>query len=110
MSQQTVYLLHFSDRINPGHPTQHYLGYAEDLERRIKEHRVGRGSRLCEVAKERGISFVVSRTWSGDRRMERTLKDRHNAPLLCPICQQERAEIGRCLNSLCLADVPELEF
>ena len=46
MSQQTVYLLHFSDRINPGHPTQHYLGYAEDLERRIKEHRVGRGSRL----------------------------------------------------------------
>lgn len=110
MQQDTVYLLHFSDRINPHRPAQHYLGYATDLERRIAEHAAGRGARLCAVAKSLGLTFAVVRTWNGDRRKERQLKDRHNAPELCPICRQQRAERERFLATLSLAGVPEMEF
>jgi hypothetical protein len=46
----------------------------------------GNGARLTQVAKERGLSFVVVRIWEGDRKLERKLKNRHDAPRLCPIC------------------------
>jgi predicted GIY-YIG superfamily endonuclease len=87
----TVYLLHFAAPIAPGrHTCQHYLGVADDLERRIAEHRAGRGSRLCEVAKERNISFEVVRVWEGSRKLERRLKNQKNSPKLCPICRAQR--------------------
>jgi hypothetical protein len=38
------------------------------------------------VAKERGIGFRLVRTWSGDRSLERTLKNRHNSKKLCYCC------------------------
>lgn len=60
-----VYLLHFSEPISENHTTQHYIGTTQDLDRRIVEHANGRGSRLCEVATERGITFQVARTWPG---------------------------------------------
>lgn len=82
-----VYLLHFSRPICPGHPCRHYLGYtSRTLSQRLAEHRSGRGARLVEVATERGIDFVVARTWKGNRHLERTLKNRKNAPKLCPLC------------------------
>jgi predicted GIY-YIG superfamily endonuclease len=84
-----VYLLHFDRPISPDHTCQHYMGSADDLERRIKEHRAGQGSRLCEVAKERGIGFVIVRIWQGDRKLERKLKKRKNGPRLCPICNPQ---------------------
>lgn len=83
-----VYLLHFSQPISPAHTCQHYLGYAQDVDARIAQHRAGQGARLCEVAKERGIDFQVVRVWEdGDRSFERRLKNRHNSPQLCPLCQ-----------------------
>lgn len=103
----TVYLLHFLAPIAPGrHTCQHYLGVADNLTRRLEDHRAGRGARLCEVAKERGIDFVLVRTWAGGRDVERKLKDRHAGPRLCPICGRPHGEglAGA------LADVPELEF
>jgi hypothetical protein len=40
-----------------------------------------------------GIGFEVARTWDGDRRLERRLKNQRNAPArLCPI---RRATPGR---------------
>lgn len=81
-----VYLLHFNQRINPKRPTQHYLGYAKDLDRRIRNHRLGKGARLCEVAKERGITFKVAEVWMGDRSLERRLKRQKNSRRFCPIC------------------------
>ena len=33
-----------------------------------------------------GIRFRVARLWHGDRGLERRLKDRKDAPQLCPIC------------------------
>ena len=87
MTTGTVYLLHFSGPVAPGHhTTQHYLGYADDLGPRVNAHAHGQGARLTQVAKERGLSFVVARTWQGTRSDERRLKRRHNAPRLCPIC------------------------
>lgn len=101
----TVYLLHFQRPISQAHTAQHYLGYTDDLQRRIEEHRAGRGSRLCEVAKERAIPFVVVRIWPGGRTEERQLKRRKNAPKLCPLCHQPPA-----VTDLSWESIDELSF
>jgi hypothetical protein len=54
----------------------------------MEAHFKGRGARFMQVARERGIGFVIARTWQGDRTMERRLKNRHEAPRLCPLCRQ----------------------
>ena len=88
----TVYLLHFE---RPYKHARHYLGFAEDLERRLELHRAGRGARLVEVVVAAGIGFQLVRTWEGDRTLERVLKNRHNAPArLCPLCRAERRGDG----------------
>jgi predicted GIY-YIG superfamily endonuclease len=86
-----VYLLHFDSPISKHHTTQHYIGYAADLDARIAEHKAGHGARLTQVARERNIGFVVARTWEGDRKVERQLKNRHEGPRLCPICAARKA-------------------
>jgi predicted GIY-YIG superfamily endonuclease len=82
-----VYLLHFDRKVS-GH-AGHYLGSTEDLAGRLAAHRAGRGARLMEVCKERGIGFVVARIWQGGRGLERQLKRRKEGPKLCPICNPE---------------------
>ncbi len=85
--QGYIYLLHFERPLAPGrHTTQHYIGYAGDLAARLQEHDHGRGARLTQVAKERGIGWAVARLWHGDRSLERRLKNRKEAPRLCPMC------------------------
>lgn len=39
-----------------------------------------------EVQKRAGGSFHLARTWPGGRDCERAIKDRHEAPKLCPEC------------------------
>jgi predicted GIY-YIG superfamily endonuclease len=82
----TVYLLHFTEPISALHTAQHYLGSTDSLDRRIAEHRAGTGARLPAVARERGISFMIARTWPGGRTVERRLKRLKNGPKLCGIC------------------------
>ena len=88
----TVYLIHFNQPIgNPDNPrgqAQHYLGYTDDLESRLAAHRAGNGARLMEVLRERGIEWELVRTWEGGRDLERKLKNQHNSPRFCPICQE----------------------
>jgi predicted GIY-YIG superfamily endonuclease len=105
------YLLHFQKPISPAHTCQHYVGWAEDIQQRIAEHRAGRGARLTQVAKERGIDFAVVRVWPDtERTHERKLKNRKNAPRLCPICRQ-RHDIGDLfLDTITLDDVTALPF
>ncbi len=94
-----VYLLHFDQPIAPGrHTTQHYIGHAEDLARRIQAHERGRYNgggngcaKLVAVAAERGIRFQVARLWRGGYELERRLKARHAGPRLCPVCGAQRA-------------------
>lgn len=92
MKTTIVYLYHFSDKVSDH--AQHYLGSADDLDKRDWLHQHGRGARLLQVAKERGIKFWIVRTWKGDRKLERKLKNRHNAAKLCPICRAKKAKNG----------------
>lgn len=79
-----VYLIHFEQKYKHA---GHYLGYTNNLERRMKEHRDKVGARLIEVIENAGIDWKVVRVWDGDRDLEGRLKSRHNGPRLCPICQ-----------------------
>lgn len=83
-----VYLLHFERPISDTHTCQHYVGTADDVEERLAEHKAGRGARLCQVAKERGIDFVLVRTWEGGRAKERQIKKWKMSNRLCPICSE----------------------
>lgn len=82
-TQGTVYLIHFNRAYKHA---RHYLGYSEQFDKRITDHLCGMGARLMEVITNAGIEWHVSRTWPGDRKLERQLKNHHNAPKLCPIC------------------------
>ena len=85
----TVYLIHFNQ---PFRHAAHYLGFTDNLPHRIAQHRAGRGARLLEVISAYGIEFAVVRTWQGDRRLERRLKNWHSGPRLCPVCQERRRQ------------------
>lgn len=85
-----IYLIHFEQALgdldNPHGQARHYLGYTDNLKARLEAHRSGKGSRLMEVVKERGIEWVLVRTWPGDRGIEKQLKRQKNSPRLCPLC------------------------
>lgn len=80
----TCYLLHFS--ANYRH-ARHYLGWTTNLDSRLDAHRTGQGARLMEVIRDAGLTFELSRTWQGDRHLERRLKNRGGHARLCPICR-----------------------
>jgi hypothetical protein len=90
-SQHNVcYLLHFDRPIgsdNPRGRAQHYLGYADRLDRRALQHLTGRGAKITQALVAHGIGFQIARTWPGSRSFERKLKRRKEAPRLCPICR-----------------------
>lgn len=89
----TVYLIHFQ---TPFKHARHYLGSTENLLERLEAHQKGNGSRLMEVIGEAKIQWKVSRTWVGDRKLERDLKSRKNGPRLCPLCREiQGLERGR---------------
>lgn len=93
-----VYLLHFQPSYKHA---RHYLGYADDIERRLQEHRSGQGARLTEVAMHAGCELMLVRTWPDrGRHFERKLKRRKNAPKLCPICA------NRLLSAECEPSAP----
>lgn len=83
----TVYLIHFDQ---PLHHAKHYMGYTDDLPKRMELHRSGKGARLMQVVKEKGITWRPVRVWwGGDRSLERRLKNCKNAARLCPICNPD---------------------
>jgi len=79
-----VYLIHLEPSYRHA---KHYVGFAEDVEPRINAHLHGRGARLTQVAHDAGCALILARVWpDGDRMLERRIKNRKNAPKLCPIC------------------------
>lgn len=78
-----VYLLHFSQ---PYKHARHYTGWASDLKARLAEHEQGRGARLLQVITAAGITWKLARTWPGDRKRERELKNMGGASRRCPEC------------------------
>lgn len=95
-SPGTVYLLHFDEPIgnmaNSRAQAQHYIGWAADPEARLEAHRGGAGARITAWCAQAGIGFDIVRTWTGDRRLERRLKNRKCAPKLCPVCSAANHE------------------
>ena len=80
-----VYLIHFDE---PYYHARHYLGYTDDLDRRLQQHAEGNGSKLMRAIDRASISWRVARVWRGkDRKFERLLKNRKKSRLLCPICR-----------------------
>jgi predicted GIY-YIG superfamily endonuclease len=88
VNDTTVYLIHFN---KPYRHARHYLGFTTNLDKRITDHVCGMGARLMEVVTNAGIEWKLARTWQGDRKLERRLKDWHNAALLCPLCYGKEA-------------------
>jgi predicted GIY-YIG superfamily endonuclease len=88
----TVYLLH----LDPAYKhARHYVGWTSNLDARLEAHRAGRGARLLEAVKEAGGSFRLVRTWAGSRSLERAIKDRKEAPKLCPDCSPSPKPVAR---------------
>jgi len=79
-----TYLIHISPNYKQA---KHYLGYADDVERRIEEHKSGKGARLTQVVVEAGHELILVQVWPGEsRKDERRRKNHKNAPRYCPIC------------------------
>lgn len=91
-----VYLIHFEHKL---HHAQHYIGYTDNVEKRMKRHREGGGSKLISAITKAGIAWDLVRIWVGDRALERRLKNQKKARCLCPVCRQ--AEEGT--NASCSA-------
>lgn len=102
-----VYLLHFARPLgnldNPRALASHYIGWALDLEERLKAHQRGEGSALTRAAVARGIPFEVVQTWPGDYRLEKHIKAMKAAPRLCPHCGQRHPRGPLCLSFFQLA-------
>jgi predicted GIY-YIG superfamily endonuclease len=88
----TIYLLHFSE---PYKHAAHYIGFTTDLQSRLDAHANGTGARLLEVITAAGLSFSLARTWNGTRKTERSLKNRKEAPTLCPICNPQAMKLAK---------------
>lgn len=84
----TVYLIHFNRRLKHA---GHYIGFTTDLDKRLTDHLCGQGARLMEVLMLSKIEWKLARTWRGDRKFERWLKNKKDADWFCPICSGEAA-------------------
>ncbi len=82
-----IYLLCFE---RPYKGARHYLGFALNVRRRIKEHQAGRGSHLTQAVVAAGIGLRCVQTWQGTRDDERRLKRRRDMAALCPDCRERR--------------------
>ena len=78
-----VYLLHFERSCRHA---RHYVGFTQNLERCLEEHRAGRGSPLVAAAIADGIEFQLAAVWEGDRHDERRLHRQNARASLCPLC------------------------
>ena len=79
-----VYLLHFDRSYRHA---RHYIGFTQNLEQRLADHRAGRGSPLIAAAIADGIDFQLAAIWEGDRHDERRLhRQKNTRARLCPVC------------------------
>lgn len=87
----TVYLLHFAAPL--GH-ARHYLGWAGpgNLGLRLAHHGTTTGANLMLHVAKAGIGWELSRTWPGDRHLERRLKNLGGHRRVCPVCRPELAD------------------
>ncbi len=84
--ESVVYLLCLS---RPLSHARHYLGSSLNVQRRLKEHMSGRGSKFTQAVVKAGIELRLATTWEGQRFEERQRKHARNAARWCPFCRDE---------------------
>lgn len=94
----TIYLLHVVDATGKTarlHHAGHYIGSCppgvKGFERRMREHRTGKGARITAAFIKAELTWVVARTWDATRGYEFVLKKMGGAARICPICIEEKA-------------------
>lgn len=82
-----LYLIHLEPRyLHAGH----YLGYADLIDRRVREHLAcgSKSSPLLRAAISAGCTLTVARVWPGGSRvLERLLKRSGGLSRHCPTCR-----------------------
>ncbi|MGE5433057.1 MAG: GIY-YIG nuclease family protein [Syntrophomonadaceae bacterium] len=86
-----VYLLHFQDNYCRA---RHYVGYTNDVQRRMKEHLSGQGNPLVRAVIESGIQVYLARLFQGNRQVEHQLKRQKNVKRFCPYCNGKEVKIN----------------
>lgn len=87
MTEDGLYLIHLEPRYQHA---GHYLGWSDDIARRLEQHRGGgsKASPLLRAAAAAGSSLTLARIWpGGSRDLERRLKRGGGLSRHCPVCQ-----------------------
>lgn len=92
-----IYILHFGTKLAHA---EHYTGCTADLRTRLIRHANGDAARLTQVLIEEGIEWrlggLMETSVRNMRRLERHLKDQHNAWKYCEICSQPPMAMKGC--------------
>lgn len=84
-----VYLFHFNAPLgnlsNRRAQAQHYVGFAEDLDRRLAAQLAGKGAKIVAAALKQGLVFELYH-WPACLAQEKLLKKTKKASLYCPAC------------------------
>lgn len=86
---EQLYLLHFDRPLNG---RQHYLGWSENVPRRLEEHRKGQGGKTTAAYKRAGIGFTLAATWPGTKDDETQFK-RKRLGSLCRLCSKKNKDM-----------------
>jgi predicted GIY-YIG superfamily endonuclease len=82
-----VYLLHLDRQWCGGN---HYVGYAQDLARRVRKHWAGDGADYTRFGVRRGIAIHLVRVWpNAGKDVELRIKREGGGIAYCPWCQVE---------------------
>jgi hypothetical protein len=89
-----IYLLHFAKIIgdlgNPHGQARHYIGWCSgNIEDRLAAHKRGDGAAITAWLVTHAIGWQLVRLWVGNGDLERKIKNRKEAPGLCPICNPD---------------------
>src|SRR5947209_3645599 len=85
-SKRSVYLLCLARTLAHA---RHYTGSSNDVDRRLQEHRSGRGSKFTQAVVRAGIELRLAAVWPGERYDERVRKNSRNAARHCPFCRED---------------------
>lgn len=83
--EPVVYLLCLSRYMSH---SKHYVGTSVDVDRRLSEHRAGRGSKFTQAVVKAGIELILAAVWPGERPEEKYFKLRKNSARYCPFCRE----------------------
>lgn len=81
-----VYLLCLSRYMSH---SKHYVGTSVNVDRRLSEHRAGRGSKFTQAVVKAGIELILAAVWPGERPEEKYFKLRKNSARYCPFCREK---------------------